>query len=107
MMYERYVLSEVHPISVLDMDTGDSYPINDGIGFAEDMCKLLNNSNNNIQYILNTIDKEIDTYLQKIKKVDNTPLIESDIKDKKIHQLNSYVMVLLHLLKEIEKTLNQ
>ena len=43
--YDRYVISEGFPVSVLDQDTGDSYPIADGVGFVEEMCKLLNEFN--------------------------------------------------------------
>ena len=43
--YDRYVISELFPVSVLDQDTGDSYPIADGIGFVEEMCRLLNKFN--------------------------------------------------------------
>ena len=46
--YDRFVISEMFPISVVDMDNGESYPLADGIGFVEEMCKLLNEFNEEI-----------------------------------------------------------
>lgn len=59
MMYDRYVISELFPLSVLDIDTGDSYPVEDGIGFVEDMCDLLNQKEKKILHYENKI-RELD-----------------------------------------------
>ena len=42
MTEKRYVVSELDPISVLDMDTGDTFPIADGSGFVEAIVGCLN-----------------------------------------------------------------
>ena len=39
--YDRYVISDMFPISILDMDTGDSWPLADE-GIFETVCELLN-----------------------------------------------------------------
>ena len=39
--YDRYVISDMFPISILDMNTGDSWPLADE-GIFETVCELLN-----------------------------------------------------------------
>lgn len=39
--YDRYVISDMFPRSILDMDTGDSWPLADE-GIFETVCELLN-----------------------------------------------------------------
>lgn len=56
--YEKYVISEIHPVSVLNNDNGESYPIADGVGFAEDMCKLLNEYNKEIRDLSDIGEKQ-------------------------------------------------
>ena len=42
--YDRYVISDMFPIGILDMDTGDSWPLADE-GIFETVCELLNKLN--------------------------------------------------------------
>ena len=39
--YDRYVISDMFPIGILDMDTGDRWPLADE-GIFETVCELLN-----------------------------------------------------------------
>lgn len=42
--YDRYVISDLFPIAIMDMDTGDDYPLADE-GIFETVCELLNKLN--------------------------------------------------------------
>lgn len=48
MIENRYVLSELVPPSILDMDTGDTYPIEDE-GIFETICEKWNEFNHEIK----------------------------------------------------------
>lgn len=63
----RYVLSELVPVSILDMDTGDTYPIGDE-GIFETVCELLNKQDELINELNEDILKEKDKYSQLFDK---------------------------------------
>ena len=48
MVEEQFVISELIPKSILNMNTGDTYPIEDE-GIFETVCGLLNNQQKRIQ----------------------------------------------------------
>lgn len=85
-VYERYVISSLPPAAIVDMDTGDDYPLIDE-GIFETVCGLLNeldkenkfyskivadNEEYMREYVLKDVYELID---KKIKEVD---LIECD-----------------------------
>ena len=61
--YERYVISELPPKSILDQNTGDTIPIEDE-GVFETICYLLNRQNIIMESRNETIKFHVDGYNQ-------------------------------------------
>ena len=59
--YERYVISELPPKSILDQNTGDTIPIEDE-GVFETICDLLNRQNIIMESRNETIKFHVDGY---------------------------------------------
>ena len=59
--YERYVISELPPKSILDQNTGDTIPIEDE-GVFETICYLLNRQNIIMESRNETIKFHVDGY---------------------------------------------
>ena len=66
--YERYVISELPPKSILDQNTGDTIPIEDE-GVFETICDLLNRQNIIMESRNETIKFHVDGYNQVIQTI--------------------------------------
>ena len=93
--YERYVISELPPKSILDQNTGDTIPLNDE-GVFETICELLNRQNIIMESRNETIKFHVDEY-NKLKQTiqEVTELLEEEVdlfSDKATeHDINAYV----------------
>ena len=61
--YERYVISELPPKSILDQNNGDTIPLEDE-GVFETICDLLNRQNILLEVRNETIKFHVDGYNQ-------------------------------------------
>ena len=66
--YERYVISELPPKSILDQNTGDTIPLEDE-GVFETICELLNRQNIIMESRNKTIKFHVDGYNQVIQTI--------------------------------------
>ena len=66
--YERYVISELTPKSILDQNTGDTIPLEDE-GVFETICELLNRQNIIMESRNETIKFHVDGYNQVIQTI--------------------------------------
>ena len=69
MIYDKYVISELTPPSILDQDTGDTIPLNDE-GVIETLCELLNKHYEE-KNILEQRNKELENLLIQVTKENN------------------------------------
>ena len=67
--YDKYILSDLVPVSILDQDTGDTYPINDE-GIFETLCNLLNKHYSE-KYILEQRNNELENLLVQVTEENN------------------------------------
>ena len=66
--YERYVISELPPKSILDQNNGNTIPIEDE-GVFETICDLLNRQNIIMESRNETIKFHVDGYNQVIQTI--------------------------------------
>ena len=75
---KRYVISELCPVSILDMDTGDTYPIKDE-GIFETVCDLLNKQSDKIEDLTRT-NTELEIRLSReLTRVDSLKEVNKEL----------------------------
>lgn len=105
-VYERYVISSLPPAAIVDMDTGDDYPLIDE-GIFETVCGLLNELDKENKFysrILTDNDKHLREYA--FKEVYG--LIDKKIKeDKRVYNMTyeSELKGRIEVLEELKEEL--